>query len=191
MTQVSHIGNKIAGFREMRSISRSELAGRSGISEKVLTAIEDGNDPPALSVLIRIARALGVRLGTFLDDKDIDSPVLIRKNEPANGMSITGVSGDAHTHLEFFSLAGGKAGRHMEPFIINIDPSTGREYQRSSHEGEEFLYVLEGKVEILYGSDNYRLNTGDSIYYDSVIEHNVHSAGQAPAKILAVVYAPF
>ncbi|HYW94256.1 MAG TPA: XRE family transcriptional regulator [Bacteroidales bacterium] len=191
MTQVKHVGQKIAGLRELRTISAEELAGRCGIDVGVLKAIEEGNDPPALAVLIKLARALGVRLGTFLDDTDVDTPVVTRSGEERAGMSISGKSPGAHTHLEFYSLASGKAGRHMEPFVIIIDPSTGDEYTRSSHEGEEFLYVLEGRIEILYGKKSYILQAGDSIYYDSLIEHHVHSAGNEAAKILAVVYAPF
>ena len=61
----------------------------------------------------------------------------------------------------------------------------------SSHEGEEFIYVLEGCIEINYGKDVYVLTQGDTIYYDSIVNHNVHAGSNCTAKILAVVYAPF
>ena len=77
----------------------------------------------------------------------------------------------------------------MEPFIINIEPEDPEKLLLSSHEGEEFIYVLEGKVNIKYGMDEYVLEQGDSIYYDSIVEHLVY--GTESAKILAVVYAPF
>jgi quercetin dioxygenase-like cupin family protein len=60
----------------------------------------------------------------------------------------------------------------------------------SSHEGEEFIYVLNGNVKILYGNSSYTLSAGDSIYYDSIVEHLVEAADHNPAKILAVVYTP-
>ena len=190
MTRDKNVGSKITGLRELREISRAELAERSGISEVILTDVEEGQDPPALSVLIRISRALGVRLGTFLDDTEVDAPVVTRNGERQKGLSVSGKTSSTNTHLEFLSLARGKAGRHMEPFLIDIDPSVSGNYVRSSHEGEEFLFVLEGEIEILYGKDRYTLRQGDSIYYDSVIEHHVHSAGNSPAKILGVVYVP-
>ncbi len=190
MSSVTHVGKKIAGLREIRNISREELSERSGIATDVLSAIEEGSDPPALSALIRVARALGVRLGTFLDDATIDAPVVTRNSQRKSGMNVSGRSAGANPHLAFFSLASGKAGRHFEPFVIDIDPSSGEDLTPSSHEGEEFLYVLQGEVEILYGRENYRLNAGDSIYYDSVIDHHVHAGGNGPAKILAVVYVP-
>ena len=79
----------------------------------------------------------------------------------------------------------------MEPFLIDIDSSTKNEYQLSHHEGEEFLFVLEGVIEVTYGKQQYVINTGESIYYDSIVDHNVHAANESKAKILAVVYTPF
>jgi mannose-6-phosphate isomerase-like protein (cupin superfamily) len=78
----------------------------------------------------------------------------------------------------------------MEPFLIEIHPSSAEEAKPSAHEGEEFLYVFSGDVEVVYGAEIYRLAAGDSIYYDSIVAHNVHSTGSRPARVLAVVYAP-
>lgn len=78
----------------------------------------------------------------------------------------------------------------MEPFIVDIEPSSDSDYKLSSHEGEEFIFVLEGKVEINYGKELYQLEKGDTIYLDSIVAHNVHAAANQSAKILAVVYTP-
>ncbi len=90
--------------------------------------------------------------------------------------------------MSFYSLAKGKAGRSMEPFIVDIRPVAG-EASLSTHEGEEFVYVLQGEVELRYGPESVRLASGDSVYYDSIVPHRFSSG--APAKLLAVVYAPF
>ena len=79
----------------------------------------------------------------------------------------------------------------MEPFIIDIQPSEEKEFTLSAHEGEEFIYVMEGVVEIAYGKTTYTLNEGDSIFYDSIVNHHVHGGNNKAAKILAVVYTPF
>jgi quercetin dioxygenase-like cupin family protein len=79
----------------------------------------------------------------------------------------------------------------MEPFIIDINPEESPEFQLSAHEGEEFIYVMQGEVEIVYGKDTYTLHEGDSIFYDSIVKHHVHGAPGKSAKILAVVYIPF
>ena len=79
----------------------------------------------------------------------------------------------------------------MEPFIVDIEPGLKSDYMLSSHEGEEFIYVLEGEVEINYGKEIYKLAKGDSIYLDSIVLHNVHAGNNQSARILAVIYAPF
>ncbi len=78
----------------------------------------------------------------------------------------------------------------MEPFIVEIEPSAEPDYKLSSHEGEEFIYVLEGSIEVNYGKDVFQIEKGDTIYLDSIVAHNVHAAKDKPAKILAVVYTP-
>ena len=78
----------------------------------------------------------------------------------------------------------------MEPFLVELSPSDESARKTSSHEGEEFVYVLEGKVEIIYGKEIYNLSEGESIYYDSIVQHDVKAAGSSSAKILAVVHEP-
>jgi quercetin dioxygenase-like cupin family protein len=76
----------------------------------------------------------------------------------------------------------------MEPFLVTLEPASkkGMPY---NHDGEEFLFVLEGKVEIQLGDHTDILEAGDSIYYDSSLNHRVACADEKPAKIIAVIYA--
>lgn len=67
----------------------------------------------------------------------------------------------------------------------------GEDFILSTHEGEEFIYVLNGVVEINYGKNTYILEEGDSIYYDSIVAHHVHAAADNKARILGVVYTPY
>src|ERR1035437_7756915 len=145
------------------------------------------NHLPSLGHLIKVARALGVRLGTFLDDMDQLGPVIKRNGDMKKGSSFSNKNSTASLNLDFFPLASDKSGRHMEPFIVEINPTADSDFVQSSHEGEEFIYVLNGTIEIRYGKNVYTLSEGDSIYYDSVVDHHVHSADDSPAKILAVV----
>jgi mannose-6-phosphate isomerase-like protein (cupin superfamily) len=144
-----------------------------------------------LSPLIKFSRSLGVRLGTLLDDQEDIGPVITRKGLYPKAVRFSDKKTSVASDLDFYSLAHGKAGRHMEPFLIDLFPSSADDTHTSTHEGEEFLYVFFGEVEVIYGKHTYHLKEGDSIYYDSIVEHNVHSLGDKPAKILAVVYAPF
>jgi transcriptional regulator with XRE-family HTH domain len=191
MTVEKTVGEKIRQIREMKKVSVEELASRSGMELAVIQKIEQEKNIPSLAPLVKIARALGVRLGTFLDDSDNFGPVVVRSGEYQKGARFTSQSSEAREHLNFFSLAFDKAGRNMEPFIVDIEPGQQSDYMLSSHEGEEFIYVLDGEIEINYGKEVYRLAKGDSIYLDSIVLHNVHVGNNQSAKILAVVYAPF
>ena len=191
MTIEITVGEKIKQIREMKKVSLEELASRSGMDITMVQKIEQEKNIPSLAPLVKIARALGVRLGTFLDDSDSYGPVVVRSGEYQKGARFTSQSSEAREHLNFFSLAFDKAGRNMEPFIVEIEPGQKSDYMLSSHEGEEFIYVLEGEIEINYGKEVYRLAKGDSIYLDSIVLHNVHAGNSMSAKILAVVYAPF
>ena len=191
MTIEITVGEKIKQIREMKKVSLEELASRSGMDITTIQKIEQEKNIPSLAPLVKIARALGVRLGTFLDDSDSYGPVVVRSGEYQKGARFTSQSSETREHLNFFSLAFDKAGRNMEPFIVEIEPGQQSDYMLSSHEGEEFIYVLEGEIEINYGKEVYRLAKGDSIYLDSIVLHNVHAGNSMSAKILAVVYAPF
>lgn len=186
------IGAKIKGLRESKELSLEEVAERSGLSVEQITRIEENIDFPSLAPLIKIARVLGVRLGTFLDDQTELGPVICRKTERDDAsISFSNNATKARKHMEYHSLSKEKSGRHMEPFIIDIASSEGVDFVLSTHEGEEFIFVLDGVVEINYGKDTYILEEGDSIYYDSIVAHHVHAGNGGTARILGIVYIPY
>ena len=191
MDNTQIVGEKIKSIRETKQISVSELAERTGLAEEQINRIENNVDIPSLAPLIKIARALGVRLGTFLDDQDEVGAVVCRKEELNNStISFSNNAMNARTHMQYHSLSNSKADRHMEPFIIDIENTEETNYELSSHEGEEFIFVMEGSIEIAYGKKTHVIEAGDSIYYDSIVPHHVHGYQGQAAKILAVVYTP-
>ena len=190
MDSTKIVGAKIKALRETREISVAELAERTGLAEEQIARIEDNIDIPSLAPLIKIARALGVRLGTFLDDQDDHGAVVCRKQETSDTISFSNNSMDARTHMHYRALSKSKADRHMEPFIIDIDNTENLDYVLSSHEGEEFIFVMEGTVEVAHGKKMYVIEAGDTINYDCIVPHHVHGYEGQAAKILAVVYTP-
>lgn len=190
MKNRQRIGKKIKEFREFRQITREELALKANLDVTQLERIEEKGSVPSLGHLIKISRAFGVRIGTFLDDQEKIGPAIVKSGEEQAAFSFSTKDETAREHLNFFSLAQAKAGRHMEPFIVEIEPTAQSDYKLSSHEGEEFIFVLEGKVEVNYGKEVYQLEKGDSIYIDSIVAHNVHALADQSAKLLAVVYTP-
>lgn len=187
------VGFKIKGLRESKKLTVEEISERSGLSVDQITSIENDEYLPSLGPLIKIARALGVRLGTFLDDNDELGPVVCRAEDRERDKSISFSNGatEARKNMIYHSLARQKAGRSMEPFIIDIEANEEKSFKLSAHEGEEFIYVMEGEIEVAYGKERYVLKQGDSIFYDSIVEHHVHGAEGKGARILAVVYIPF
>lgn len=186
------VGEKVKAIREQKKISVAELSERSGLSEDVINYIENEKDVPALAPLIKISRGLGVRLGTFLDDAEELGPVVTRANEKPAAISITNGAGVNNNpdNMKYFALAQSKSGRHMEPFYIQLEPNSKKEYPASGHEGEEFIFVLDGEVELDYGKTKYTLAKGDSIYFDSIVKHHLHAADGKGATFLAIVYTP-
>ena len=190
MADNNRVGTKLTTLRESMGLSVEELAERSSCDVIVIEQLEAGQVAPSLAPLIKITRALGCRLGTLLDDETQLGPVLTRSGEADAVERLKSLeTGTGAGTLDFFSLAAGKTSRHMEPFLITVNPA--RDHSPSTHEGEEFIYVLDGTIEIDYGKDLYTLGAGDSIYYDSIVPHQVRGSGSEAARILAVVYAPF
>jgi transcriptional regulator with XRE-family HTH domain len=214
-------GDRIAELCKTYSISRETLAERSGLDIELIRRIEEDGHIPDLAPLVRISRALGVRLGTLMDDHEQLGPVITRSGEAEKTQRfVTGIPGeaasktqpaskttspsassaqpqapvpskaDSHSKqgLSFNALAADKGGRHMEPFIVDIEGDA--EQDKSTHEGEEFIHVLSGKLSLEYGMDHHVLEAGDSVYYDSIVPHRVLSADQQPLRILAVIYTP-
>jgi transcriptional regulator with XRE-family HTH domain len=188
--KAEQLGSRIQRFREMAELSRHQLAERTGLTEEFLQRLEEESVYPSLGPLLKVARALGVRLGTFLDDELGQDPLVVRLGERTEELRMhgTGCPGD----LKFYALGKGKKDRHMEPFFIELLPATASctDVPLSSHEGEEFLVVVNGCVEVIYGREFYELNQGDSIYLNSIVPHLVRCKGNSPASIYAVLYFP-
>ncbi|MGB4413524.1 MAG: XRE family transcriptional regulator [Paludibacter sp.] len=184
------VGGKINALMTAKNISIQELSERCGLTVSQIELIISSEKVPSLGALIKIARGLGVRIGTFLDDSEQLGPVVHRQSDRQEPATFSSQLSTANSHLDFFSLAGNKVGRHMEPFVIDIKPSVTHEPILSTHEGEEFIFVLKGSVKIIYGKETYILNEGDSIYYDSIVDHLVSAVDDQPTQIVAVVYTP-
>lgn len=187
------IGKIIGQLRQEQSISVDELAKRSGVAAEKINQIETGGVTPSIGVMIKISRALGMRLGTLLDGHESAGAVVTRAKDNIVAPSdvISGGNSANHNNMSFFSLAQGKKDRAMEPMIVNVDSATDVASVRSEHEGEEFLYVLSGVIDVLYGSQKYTLDVGDSIYYDSIVPHAITTPSPVGARVLAVIYTPF
>ena len=190
-TDDNKLGKKITTLREAHHLSVQDLAERCGCEVEVIEGLEAGDVPPSLAPLIKLTRALGVRLGTLMDDDESFGPAYIdaAQMEEVERVKTLQTARDAGD-LSYFSLAAGRPSRHMDPFIITVTPSGEVTHKLDSHEGEEWLYGMEGVIEIEYGKDVFLLHPGESIYYDSIVPHQVRAHDGQNAKFLACVYTP-
>ena len=187
MVKESNVGKRIRTYREKLDMSIYDLSRKSGIDEKVINAIEKGQVLPALGVLTKLSRALGQRLGTFMDDQFKPDPIITCATDlEAKKVALEGVNALGYAS---HSLALGKPDRHMDPFRIEFAADGVDEV--SSHEGEELIICIAGEVELTYGNERFTLKAGDTAYYNSVVKHGLKALGGKPASIYGVVYMPF
>jgi transcriptional regulator with XRE-family HTH domain len=184
MADMNKVGKRIRKYREQMGLSQEELSVNSGISLQSIQEYEDGIAYPPIGSLIRLSRALGQRVGTFTDDQFNPDPIVVRLSEREEEASSHGDKGD----YIYYPLGKGKTDRHMEPMFIKVGEEDMPEL--STHEGEEFIIVVSGKILFVYGKEKKILEPGDTAYYNSVVPHYV-GAIDGPAEIYAVLYTPF
>ena len=189
MPPVRTIGSRIRGFREEREVDLQTLSQNTGLTEDYLEKLESDAIYPCIGPLQKVARALGVRLGTFLDDQFSRDPVVSSINGEAEADEALHTGRVPRSRYTYHALAKGKNDRNMEPFHIRIFPDSG-ERKTTSHQGEEFICVLKGELLVVYGRETRVLKPGETIYYNSIVPHYVGAAGDEPVEFLAVTYNP-
>jgi len=182
------VGENVRKFREAAGLTVQQFAERTGFSAALLTQVENRMVSPSLGTLVKIANAFDTTVSAFLGGKEEREFSIVRKEDRAV-VSRVGLKEGGKSPYTYESLGSGKAGRKMEPFLVRLQPLSDPPRSRSTHDGEEFLYVLSGRVEVCLGNLSDTLEEGDSIYYDSTIPHHVHSADSREALILAVIHA--
>lgn len=187
--QELRVGEKIRELREKKGFSLHEMASRTGFSSAILSQIENHMVSPPLGALIKIARALEVQVGTFFGEEPASPFTIVRKDERKHVSRFGSKEGLSYGY-SYEGLGFDKKERHMEPFLVTLEPTKVKSERLSTHEGEEFIFVLEGEMETILGTHKDILTPGDSIYYDSTMPHKVQCHGPNPTKILAVIWTP-
>lgn len=181
------IGEKIRDLREKRGFSLQDMASRTGYSSAILSQIENHMVSPPLGSLIKLAKALEVKVGIFFGDEPRESYAIVRKDERRSISRFASKEGVSYGY-SYESLGFDKKDRHMEPFLVTLEPATVKSEKLSTHDGEEFIFVLEGEMEAILGTHKDILSAGDCIYYDSTIPHKVQCHRDVPTRILAVIW---
>jgi transcriptional regulator with XRE-family HTH domain len=179
------ISRSIRNARLRKKLSLEKLSDLSGLSPGYISKVERSEKAPPLSTLSKIALALDVDLAHLLrEEADVldDVPLAIVRKDKRKTVKTRG----SLYGYQYEALAYNKPGKNMEAFIISPAFDEKIAFQ---HDGEEFMYVLEGVHEFMYGGEKHILRKGDSIYYDARVPHSGRSLGKKKAKILAVMYS--
>ena len=181
---MEEIGNRVRKLRESKGLSLAELSNLTGFDEVLLDKIEKQEVYPQLGTAIRLSKALDSAFGRLVSGVGDRLYSITRRQEEKVVSRSTGRAGTQKLYT-YKSLAPEVKGRHMEALLVNLEENPSGEL--SVHDGEEFIYVLEGTVVMQVGEDRFELEPGDSVYYLSTTPHHI-SAKSAKATILAVLY---
>jgi transcriptional regulator with XRE-family HTH domain len=184
---ITPIGKRLKEIREMQKMSLEHFSSISGIDQKKLRDIEDQKILPDLGTIVKLSKALRIGTSFLLGQDSGYSYSVVRKKERQNIKRFsTGSSERPNYHYQ--SLASGIKDKHMETFIVTLTPGTGSD-ELSSHDGEEFIVIMEGSIRVILGNKEETLCEGDSIYYLSTIPHNIVNVSKTDkAVIMAVLY---
>ncbi len=181
---VEEIGIRIKTIREEKGISLQDLSKLTGFEVEALSDIEANRFQPQLGTIIKLSKALDSAFGRIVSGVGSKLYSVTRKNERKTISRSTSYRDQKPVYL-YKSLAPEVKGRHMESLIVQLEENPGAEM--SIHEGEEFIYVLDGVASLKIGADVFELEAGDSVYYLSTTPHLI-AAKSGKATILAVIY---
>ena len=182
-----HIGKKIRDLRKKAGLVLQDLSNRTGLSKALLSQIEKEVVSPPIATLLKISKALGVNISFFFQNDDSEKRVtLVRSNE--SKVIDSRYFGREESGYYYEALAYKKSKKYMEPFLVEFKRKRAEKLSYFSHEGEEFIYLLEGTLEFRTETEQYVLYPGDSLYFESSIPHAYRAMGRRNAKALTVVY---
>ena len=176
--ELEPIGKKIKKVRTKKKITLNGMANETGFSIDYLKQIEAGKKIPPVGALLQIARAL-----------EIDSGFFLREQETAMQRRVRAYSKRTDNYA-YDTLTPGAENKHLKAFKVTIEAQKDHEGVGYQHEGEEFVYVLKGNVEITVGEHVNRLDEGDSLHFNSGIRHRMRNLSDDAAEMLVVVYGP-
>lgn len=179
--QLGLIAMRIRDLRDIAGLSAAQVADKTGISLSEYEAYETGTRDFSFSHLFNIAEALGVDISDLLtgESPKLHGYVLTRAGQ--------GLRFNRREQYVYHHLAYNFQGKLAEPFIVTVaQDGPGTEKQAHSHDGQEFDYVLEGKLKIVLGGNELYLQAGDSLFYNSALPHVMYAL-DGECKFIAVV----
>jgi len=178
ITKPYPIGKKIRRARLKKKIALSDLANDTGYAIDTIKRIESGKELPPVGTLLLLSRALSLDTAELLENSGAKKTRRVEEY-------FRGAGNYAYT-----TLGPASQNKHLKAFKVRIDPMSEHKGSDYRHEGEEFVYVLSGKVEIKVGEHVNKLKKGQSLHFNAGIRHNLGNPGKVEAEILSIIYVP-
>lgn len=175
------LGPRLRELRQSRNLSLGEVSEGTGISASFLSMVENGQSDITISRLMRLVRWFGVSVADLVQEPDTSKIQVVRAAERRSlrlvdeGISIQMLTPD---------------GRHRMMPVINLYERGGAMTDPARHEGEEFVHVLSGKIELVVEGESVVLEPGDSAYYRADVPHSFRNIGRGQARFFGVTTPP-
>lgn len=180
--QLHQIGARIKYLREISGLPVESLADDFGVSPDTYQSYESGTEDIPVGILLEIARKFNVDLNEILKGEAprLHAYCLVREGK--------GISIERRKQYGYQSLAYNFLHKKAEPFLVTVDPAADEaRVPMNTHPGQEFNYVIEGTVKVIVDKHELVLNAGDSLFFDSGLEHGMKALGGKPARFLAII----
>ena len=176
--------HRLRALRRQQALSLEQLAQRTGLTKSYLSKVERGLSEPSISTVLRLAQAYEIGVSQLVgSDPDAQeetvSVVRAAEREPM-------VRRGTAAGYDYLSMAGRRKVRMMEPFVVRPPRRFPADRAVFPHPGEEFMLVLKGSVEVHVGERQFRLDCGDSVYFDSELPHRLRTVSREIAEVLVV-----
>jgi transcriptional regulator with XRE-family HTH domain len=175
------LGQKIRRLRKANNLTQEELANRAYLTKGFISQLERDLTSPSIVTLKGILDVLGEELADFFRDTKHERVLFEKK---ARVLSSTSTE-----EMRVELLVPSAQSRLMDPVLVSLDPGTYTE-THSGHEGEEFGFLLQGRVTLWIDKVPYRMRKGDCFYFPAHLEHRVHNSGRTAATLLWMVSPP-
>ena len=173
------LGKRMQEIRTTKGLSLEFLANETGFSTDYISRVEKGETVPPVATILRLSRAL-----------EIDSGILLKEEmHAADKRKIEGFRKRTEDY-SYRTLTPEAIHRHLKAFKVFIDPVSDHKGVSYQHEGEEFIYVLKGKIEVTIGDNTTIVSPDNSIHFNSSIVHKLRNVSSEKAELIVVLYTP-
>jgi transcriptional regulator with XRE-family HTH domain len=161
-----NIGDRIKMLRLSQNRTMQEIAEASDLSKSMISKIENNKAIPSVAALVNIAKSLGTTISGLLEQQGFLNAIHVSRKQALQNLTPTDKGYLIHPY------ASGYHGKKMQPFLFVARKGEVIPHE-VSHEGEEFIYVIKGQMKMQVGEVEYLLNTGDSLYFNSIQKHGL------------------